>query len=279
MTWRLGDDNLMNQRHNASIGKSTTTTRATQWYEDKHNTEGSDGRRRTQPPRSAAETGGGTQEVGGPHSSSSILPSPLLTSLVCSNGLRRQNDTYPESEYPTKRWSPTTTTWLPPRQPNHQWPQRQPYHNDNPTTTTTLPPQQRPNHHRDNTTTTTMHPHNTTTMTTQYQTTRPPDNRPLANKWTPRPLIEPHNDQTRRLIATKRTGRKARRAREKDRDGEEGKDEGRGWGGQGHRARMSTAKDPLKSTLEQSRVGSAPNTILSMYLVHLYKLFSYMTCP
>jgi len=30
------------------------------------------------------------------------------------------------------------------------------------------------------------------------------------------------------LIATKRTGRKARRAREKDGDGEEGKDEGRG---------------------------------------------------
>jgi len=62
-------------------------------------------------------------------------------------------------------------------------------------------------------------------------------------------------------------GRKTRRrARKKDGDGEEGKDEGRGWGG-GRRARMSAAKDPLKSILEQSRVGPAPNTILSMYLV------------
>ena len=55
------------------------------------------------------------------------------------------------------------------------------------------------------------------------------------NKRTPRPLIEPHNDQTRRLIATKRMGRKTRRrARKKDGDGEEGTDkdgeEGEGVG-------------------------------------------------
>ena len=204
-----------------------------------------------EPPRSAEETGGGTQEVGGPCSTSrkrtmtevmvrfrhlSSHP-PLLTSLACSNDPRRRNDTNPESEYPTKWRNPTTTkTSQPPVTTTTTLPQRQPYyHNENPTTTATIRlPQQR--------TPTTRPPRQHNTGQHDHQTTRPP-----ANERTPRPLIEPHNDQTRRLIATKRMGRKTRRrARKKDGDGEEGKDEGRGWGG-GRRARMSAAKDPLKS--------------------------------
>jgi len=178
--------------------------------------------------------------------------------------MAREDETTPTPNPNTRRNGEAP----PPRHDYHQDNPTTSDHNDNPTTTTTLPRQRRPNHHRDNTTAATTHPHNATTTTTQYRTTRPPDNRPPANERTPRPLIEPHNDQTRRLIATKRTGRKTRRAREKDGDGEEGKDEGRGGGGgRGRRVRMSAAKDPLKSTLEQSPPGSAPNTILSMYLV------------
>ena len=143
---------------------------------------------------------------------------PLLTSLACSNDPQRRNDTDPKSEYPTKRRNPTTTkTSQPPVTTMTTLPQRQPYHhNKNPTTTATirLPQQCTP---------TTRPPRQHNTGQHNHQTTQPP-----ANERTPRPLIEPHNDQTRRLIAMKRMGRKARRrARKKDGDGEEGKDKDR----------------------------------------------------
>jgi len=77
---------------------------------------------------------------------------------------------------------------------------------------------------------------------------------------------------------TKRTEKDDEEDGEKDdeedgeKNNEKGEDRGGGRGG-GRRQRtrmgrrMRVAKDPLKSTMEQSRVGSAPNTILSMYLV------------
>jgi hypothetical protein len=145
----------------------------------------------------------------------------------------------------------TTTT----AQPRRRWCN---HHNNNITTTqTTQPPQPQPNHNHDNTSGATTHP---TTRPPQQHDTGQHDHRttrPPANERTPRPPNEEDDDDeenrtTKRTgrRATKKTGRKTTkktgrrtRARARMKDEDEG------------------AKDPLKSTTEQSRV------ILSRYLV------------